>query len=135
MIRIPTLLLGACLALTACEPSGENQQELANDNPPFEQSNDPEDLRLAADIRGNLLSAGGLSVVATNVQIITRDGEVVLRGPVRSSEEKESVLQIVRETAGVTRVEDRLTVGDARDLPEAAPEDGREVEQDEQGQL
>lgn len=132
MTRFPMLLLGACLGLMACDPSGENHNNLADDNPPFEQSNDPEDLRLAADIRGNLLSAGGLSVVATNVQIVTRDGAVVLRGPVRSSEEKESVLQIVRETPGVTRVEDRLTVGDAQ--RPGAPD--RELdEQDEQGQL
>jgi len=44
------------------------------------------------------------------VKIITRDGIVTLKGPVRSSEEKSAVLSKAREIAGEGNVTDEMDV-------------------------
>jgi BON domain len=52
----------------------------------------------------------GLSSYAHNVKVITRDGKVTLRGPVRSSGEKKTVELKAAEVAGAGNVINRLSV-------------------------
>jgi hyperosmotically inducible periplasmic protein len=82
------------------------------DNPPFEQSEKAEDVKLTADIRKAVLAADGLSMAADNVQIITRDGVVLLRGNVQNQNEKETIQKLAQAAAGVVRVDNQLTVDD-----------------------
>jgi osmotically-inducible protein OsmY len=88
-------------------PGGVNTQ---TDNPPFQQSEKPEDIRLTADIRKAVLAADGLSMAADNVQIITRDGVVQLRGNVESQAEKDTIEKIAHGIGGVVRIDNQLTV-------------------------
>lgn len=87
-----------------------NNGATGSDNPPFLQSEKAEDVKLTADIRKAVLGADGLSMSADNVQIITRDGVVLLRGMVDTQAEKDAVEKIARQTPGTVRVDNQLTV-------------------------
>ena len=48
------------------------------------QSNSPEDVKITAAIRRAIVKDHSLSATAKNVKIITSDGTVTLRGPVKN---------------------------------------------------
>jgi sporulation protein YlmC with PRC-barrel domain len=56
------------------------------------------------------LTDSKLSTAAKNVQVITRDGQVIVRGTVNSEQEKEEVLARAKRVAGKERVTDRVQV-------------------------
>ena len=60
------------------------------------------DREITRKIRRALVADDSLSTYAHNVKIITRDGAVTLRGPVRSAEEKKLVEAKAAEIAGGT---------------------------------
>jgi len=51
-----------------------------------------------------------LSTTAKNIKIITANGQVTLRGPVKTAQEKAKVDQIPRSAAGGARIDDQLDV-------------------------
>jgi osmotically-inducible protein OsmY len=51
-----------------------------------------------------------LSTYAHNIKIITRDGKVTLKGPVRSEDEKAAIEAKAATVAGADNVTDQLTV-------------------------
>jgi osmotically-inducible protein OsmY len=51
-----------------------------------------------------------MSTDAHNVKIITQDGKVTLRGPVKTDEEKQRIEDIAKELAGVDNVDSELEV-------------------------
>ena len=55
------------------------------------QSNAEADRRLTAAVRKAITRDKSLSTYAHNVKVVTRGGEVTLRGPVRTSDEKAKV--------------------------------------------
>ena len=75
----------------------------------MDQSNDPEDIRLTAEIRRLLMDESGLSFSAKNVKIISRDRRVTLRGSV-TSDERATIVSRARSVAGVTKVDDLLEI-------------------------
>jgi len=75
-----------------------------------DQKNNKGDVTLAAAIRKSIMTDKTLSVAAHNIKIIAQGGSVTLRGPVRSEEEKASVLAKARDIAGATMVTDSITV-------------------------
>lgn len=77
---------------------------------PLDQGNSSADVKISADIRRELGREDGLSVSARNVKIITVQGRVTLRGPVRSASEKQKVEEIAQRIAGVDRVFSQLEV-------------------------
>lgn len=58
---------------------------------PIDQSNDPADLKMTAEIRKMLIADDSLSALAKNVKVITVEGVVTLRGPVETEKEKVTV--------------------------------------------
>jgi hyperosmotically inducible protein len=68
----------------------------------------PNDTAIAQAVKEKLLKQPETS--AEKIDVDTREGVVTLSGKVRSPEEKEQVIQIARNTEGVQRVEDKLTV-------------------------
>ena len=64
----------------------DDQSQTATD-----QSNDPADIKITADIRKMVVNDGSLSMMAKNVKIITIDGVVTLRGPVETEKEKAAI--------------------------------------------
>jgi hyperosmotically inducible periplasmic protein len=56
------------------------------------------------------VGAEGLSFTAKNVKIITRNANVVLRGPVKNSREKTRIDELARACAGASHVDNQLEV-------------------------
>ena len=75
-----------------------------------QQSNSSNDVELTRKIRQSLMQDKSLSTYAHNVKIITRNGVVELKGPVRSQSEKEAVEAKATEIAGASKVKNELTV-------------------------
>lgn len=122
MKTLPTALLVGCSILgiaSACAqdavPPTDNTRVNQRDRnhetlTPTDQPNDKVSLGIAADVRSAIVNDTSLSTNAHNVKVVARGGEVVLRGPVASADEKAKVEQIVRSVAGVTRVDNQLDV-------------------------
>jgi hyperosmotically inducible periplasmic protein len=76
---------------------------------PLDQKENQSDINTTANIRKQLV-ATKMSVDAQNAKIITRDGKVTLRGPVKSAEEKQQLERIATDVAGVQNVDSQLEV-------------------------
>ncbi|MBC7659563.1 MAG: BON domain-containing protein [Chitinophagaceae bacterium] len=69
-----------------------------------QQGNSRNDIAITSKIRRSIIGRSDLSVYVQNVKIITRDGYVVLKGPVRSEAEREIVENTAAEVAGIENV-------------------------------
>jgi len=76
---------------------------------PLDQNENKEDISITADIRKRVVDTK-MSTNAQNVKIITQNGMVTLRGPVKSVDEKTRVEEIARTVAGVDKVDSQLEV-------------------------
>jgi hyperosmotically inducible periplasmic protein len=76
--------------------------------------NNVSDRDLMQKIRKSIVSDKSLSTYAHNVKVISMDGKVTLKGPVRSEEEKQSVETKAAEIAGAGNVTNQLTIKAAR---------------------
>jgi len=74
------------------------------------QKNDTHDLAITRGIRRAIVADKNLSTYAHNVKVITANGEVTLKGPVRSEEERKAIEAKAVEVAGQGRVANELTV-------------------------
>jgi hypothetical protein len=75
-----------------------------------QQGQSAKDRELARKIRRAVVSDKSLSTYAHNVKIIVRNGEVTLRGPVRSEEEKNAIDAKAIQIAGANNVKDEITI-------------------------
>ena len=75
-----------------------------------EQGNSAADLDATKKIRESIVGDKGLSTYAHNVKIVTRNGTVTLRGPVRSGSEKKLIESKAVAVAGTGHVVNELTV-------------------------
>ncbi len=75
-----------------------------------QQGMNKEDRMLTQQIRKSIEQDKSLSTYAHNVKIISQSGTVTLRGPVRSEDEKAAVEAKAKAIAGVTAVNNELTV-------------------------
>ena len=75
-----------------------------------DQSNSSADLKITQAIRQALMKDGELSTTAKNVKIITDNGQVTLRGPVKNAQEKAKIDQLARSAAGGAKIDDQLDV-------------------------
>jgi len=75
-----------------------------------DQSNSSADLKITQAIRQALLKDGELSMTAKNIKIITDNGQVTLRGPVKNAQEKAKIDQLARSAAGGAKIVDQLDV-------------------------
>ena len=75
-----------------------------------QQKENPTDRALTQKIRQALVHDKTLSTYAHNVKIVSQDGHVTLKGPVRSDEEVKSVEAAATKVAGAGHVSNELTV-------------------------
>jgi hyperosmotically inducible protein len=75
-----------------------------------QQNENPADRETTKQIRSSLMKDKDLSTYAHNIKIITRDGKVTLKGPVRSADEKASIEAKAVAVAGADNVTNRLTI-------------------------
>jgi hyperosmotically inducible protein len=79
-----------------------------------QQSNSSGDLALTQRIRKSIMKDHSLSMMAKNVKIVSANGDVTLRGPVKTEKEKSTVMAKAQAVAGVDRVNDQLEVKSAQ---------------------
>jgi osmotically-inducible protein OsmY len=75
-----------------------------------DQSNTESDLNITQEIRKAVMADKDLSTNAHNVKIITANGVVTLRGPVKSAAEKANIGAKAAHAVGVTRVDNQLEI-------------------------
>jgi hyperosmotically inducible protein len=75
-----------------------------------QQKGDKSDVEITRQIRNSINQDKGLSTYAKNVKVITQGGNVTLRGPVRSDEEKTSIEAKANDVAGAGHVKSELKV-------------------------
>lgn len=76
-----------------------------------DQGRDKNDVAITRKIRREIVKDKSLSIYAHNVKIITRDGMVILKGPVRPEEEKTLIGARAADAAGgAGKVTNQLTV-------------------------
>jgi hyperosmotically inducible protein len=77
---------------------------------PGDQSENEADRTITQNIRQVITADDSLSTNAKNVKIITNDGTVTLRGPVKSEKEKVEIEAKAKQVAGVKRVDNQLEI-------------------------
>lgn len=75
-----------------------------------QQKNDRSDREIAQQIRNSVMSDKSLSTYAHNVKIISQNGTVTLKGPVRSVEEKSTLEAKAAGVVGQDKVISKLEV-------------------------
>ena len=75
-----------------------------------DQSNSSTDLKTTQAIRQALMKDGELSTTAKNIKVITANGHITLRGPVKSAQEKAKIDQLARSAAGGAQIDNQLDV-------------------------
>jgi osmotically-inducible protein OsmY len=106
----------------AQEPAGQTAAPLAdntkvnerdrNKNEPTsdQQKENRSDRDITQQIRQAIMKDTSLSTYAHNVKIITQNGQVTLKGPVRSEDEKKTVEAKATEVAGENKVTSELDI-------------------------
>ena len=122
-IHEPNLLALVCLSALSLAAFAADNEKAKPDNTETnerdrsgetktsgDQSNSPADLKITQAIRRALMKDGELSTSAKNIKVITANGQVTLRGPVKTAQEKAKVDQIARSAAGGAQIDDQLDV-------------------------
>ena len=116
------LVLGATVLATTCvlaqEPQSPppdttkvNQRDRdSSQSTADQQKENANDKALARQIRQALVKDKALSTYAHNVKVISQGGQVTLKGPVRSQEEKRAVEAKAEQIAGEQNVTSQLEV-------------------------
>ena len=95
----------------AADNSGRNERDRSGETQTSgDQSNSSENIKITAAIRRALMHEDSLSMTAKNVKIITQNGVVSLRGPVKNAAEKEKIAQIAQSAARQAKIENQLEV-------------------------
>jgi hyperosmotically inducible protein len=122
VLLLSTALLVGCsknrtedkqVSQTAVEPdnSGRNVRDRNDQNKTAGDHYENEaDRTITQNIRQAVTADDSLSTNAKNVKIITNDGTVTLRGPVKSEKEKAEIEAKAKQVAGVKRVDNQLEV-------------------------
>jgi len=89
-----------------------NQQDRAANQPTADrQKNNATDLDLTKNIRRSIVEDKSLSSYAHNVKVISQNGTVTLKGPVKSEAEKSAIVsKAVSLAGGADKVVDQMSV-------------------------
>jgi hyperosmotically inducible protein len=120
-LLLPLASMVFCVSLMAIPtPQSQDSQQTAPDNTKTnkdqagptadQQKMNPSDRAVTQKIRKAIHEDQSLSSYAHNIKVITQDGKVTLRGPVRSEEEKSNLEAKAVSVAGQENVTDQLEV-------------------------
>ena len=79
-----------------------------------QQKENSADRTTTQKIRQSIMKDKSLSSYAHNVKIVTMDGQVTLKGPVRTEAEKKTVVAKAVEVAGEGKVTDQISIAPAK---------------------
>ena len=121
--RVATLALSLALLGLASVTMAQNLPPVAPDNSGVnvrdrnpetmtagQQSNAKGDVELTRRIRRAVVKDNSLSMMAHNVKIISANGSVILRGPVKTEQEKAAIALKAQAIAGADKVDNQLEV-------------------------
>ena len=97
----------------AVEPdnSGRNVRDAdGTTKTPGDQSESEADRTITQNVRQAVTADDSISTNGKNVKIITVDGTVTLRGPVKSEQEKTNIAAKAQQIAGVKKVDNQLEI-------------------------
>ena len=95
---------------TNADNTNINERDLnAQTLTPMDQSNIRADIKVTQAIRKSLMD-NELSTAAKNIKIITRNGNVTLRGPVANAEEKMQIAKLAKAVPEIKKVRNQLEV-------------------------
>lgn len=77
---------------------------------PGDQGENEADRTITQHVRQGIVGHDALSMTAENVKIITVDGVVTLRGPVKDAQERSTIATVAQGVAGVKRVDNQLEI-------------------------
>jgi hyperosmotically inducible periplasmic protein len=80
-----------------------------------QQKENATDREITQKIRQALLDDKSLSTYAHNVKVIAQDGQVTLKGPVRSENEKKTIEAKAIEVAGAGHVTNQISIAPSKD--------------------
>ena len=121
-ILLVSSLLGVGTLVSAQQSAGQdssapadntsvNQRDRnANEPTADQQKNNRSDRDITQQIRKAIIQDKSLSTYAHNVKVITQNGQVTLKGPVRSDEEKRAIESKATEIAGENKVTSELDI-------------------------
>ena len=129
MILAACLILTPYLAIAASEPAtgpAATEKPMVHDGDasntginkrdrddatltPMDQMNNESDLKITQEIRQALMK-GEFSMDAKNIKVITRNGAVTLRGPVKTAAEREKISALVKAMPGIKSIDNQLEV-------------------------
>lgn len=115
------LLLGVGVLMNAQEPNSQtpaasdntktNQRDRSANEPTADQQKDNRsDRDITQQIRQSIVKDKSLSTYAHNVKVITQNGQVTLKGPVKSEDEKKAIEAKAAKVAGESKVSSELNV-------------------------
>jgi osmotically-inducible protein OsmY len=111
----------SALAQTAPDNTKTNTRDRAEGAVTADQQKEnATDRRISQRIRQAIVDDKSLSTYAHNVKVVTQDGRVTLKGPVRSEAEKRAVEAKATEIAGAGKVTNQVDIAPA-DTPKTAP--------------
>jgi hyperosmotically inducible protein len=117
-----TLLVLACLSTvslaamagddkTKPDNTAINQRDRSGETETSgDQSNSSADLKITQAIRQALVKDSDLSNTAKNIKVITNNGQVTLRGPVKNAQEKAKISQLAKSAAGGAQIDNQVDV-------------------------
>lgn len=103
-------LAAAAPAALAQAPDNSKQNKDQTTQTADNQSNAKADRDTTARIRKDLMADKSLSSYAHNVKIVTVNGTVTLKGPVKSEDEKAKIAQIAGNTVSADKISNEITV-------------------------
>jgi osmotically-inducible protein OsmY len=114
------LLLGSGAFALAQEPTNQptapdntkvNERDRSQNEPTADQQKDNRsDRDITQQIRQSIMKDKSLSTYAHNVKIVTKDGQVTLKGPVQSEDEKKAIEAKAAEVARNGKVTSELNI-------------------------
>jgi len=118
-----TLLVLACVSALSLAAFASDNEKAKPDNTATnerdrssetqtsgDQSNSKDDVNTTAAIRRAVVKDNSLSATAKNVKIITANGTVTLRGPVKTDAEKAKIAKLAESAAGNAKINNQLEV-------------------------
>ena len=123
LLPLGALALGASLMAAPAvwqqdpqQPAPDNTKRNKDQTDPSadQQKMNPADRAITQKIRKAIHEDKSLSTYAHNIKIITQDGKVTLRGPVRSEDEKSNLQAKAVEVAGQDNVTNQLEIAPPR---------------------
>ncbi len=107
-------LAALCLSVSLGVATAQTPDNTANNKGDTQtadkQSNSKADREITAKVRKEIVDDKDLSTYAHNVKVITNNGVVTLKGPVKSEDEKAKVAELAASVVSADKITNELTV-------------------------